>query len=212
MAQAIIGAIAASAAGSALGAGIQAGAEAALQSQRYQQDLTLQQNSFKHDKEMIAYQMEMSNNLLAKNLNTRYSLLQAGGLSSADAARAVAGAPVTRIVDWNGTRIAAPNSSATTLRSGGFMTVPMPFSSKTRAPSTSGSIGMTNPNYGDTMSRVSSWVQSQNSSVRSVSPFHRGALQTVWVTPPGSTSSSSVSSVPRFFNTDRLPLFANRGR
>ena len=85
MAQAIIGAIAASAAGSALGAGIHAGAEAALQAQRYQQDLTLQQNSFNHDKEMLGYQVEMSNKLSAKNLNTRYSLLQAGGLSPSDA-------------------------------------------------------------------------------------------------------------------------------
>nr|AHW99833.1 minor structural protein [Norovirus Hu/GI.5/Siklos-HUN5407/2013/HUN] len=207
MAQAIIGAIAASAAGSALGAGIQAGAEAALQSQRFQQDLTLQQNSFKHDKEMMSYQVEMSNALLAKNLNTRYALLQSGGLSSADAARAVAGAPVTRIVDWNGTRVAAPNSSVTTLRSGGFMSVPIPVQPKQKSPTTS---GFNNPAYGETMSRVSSWVQSQNSS-RSVSPFHNSALRTVWVTPPGSTSSSSVSSVPMgVFNTDRLPLFANR--
>lgn len=209
MAQAIIGAIAASAAGSALGAGIQAGAEAALQSQRFQQDLTLQQNSFKHDKEMMSYQVEMSNALLAKNLNTRYALLQSGGLSSADAARAVAGAPVTRIVDWNGTRVAAPNSSATTLRSGGFMSVPIPIQPKQK-PSTIS--GFNNPAYGETMSRVSSWVQSQNSSVRSMPPFHSSALRTVWVTPPGSTStSSSVSSVPMgVFNTDRLPLFANR--
>nr|UUL90910.1 VP2 [Norovirus GI] len=207
MAQAIIGAIAASAAGSALGAGIQAGAEAALQSQRFQQDLTLQQNSFKHDKEMMSYQVEMSNVLLAKNLNTRYALLQSGGLSSADAARAVAGAPVTRVVDWNGTRVAAPNSSATTLRSGGFMSVPIPVQPKQKPPTTS---GFNNPAYGETMSRVSSWVQSQNSS-RSMSPFHNSALRTVWVTPPGSTSSSSVSSVPiGVFNTDRLPLFANR--
>ena len=58
MAQAIIGAIAASTAGSALGAGIQVGGEAALQSQRYQQNLQLQENSFKHDKEMIGYQVE----------------------------------------------------------------------------------------------------------------------------------------------------------
>lgn len=134
MAQAVIGAIAASAAGSILGAGIQAGAEAGLQAQRYQQDLQLQQNSFKHDKEMLGYQVQASNALLAKNLNTRYALLQAGGLSSADAARAVAGAPVTRIVDWNGTRIAAPTSSTTTLRSGGFMAVPIPLSSKTKQP------------------------------------------------------------------------------
>lgn len=208
MAQAVIGAIAASAAGSILGAGIQAGAEAGLQAQRYQQDLQLQQNSFKHDKEMLGYQVQASNALLAKNLNTRYALLQAGGLSSADAARAVAGAPVTRIVDWNGTRIAAPTSNTTTLRSGGFMAVPIPLSSKTKQPVMS---GQDNPNYAaSSISRTASWVQSQN-SMRSVSPFHSDALRTVWVTPPGSSSTSSVqSSFYGVFNTDRLPLFANR--
>nr|QLH57589.1 VP2 [Norovirus GI] len=211
MAQAIIGAIAASAAGSALGAGIQAGAEAALQAQRYQQDLTLQQNSFNHDKEMLGYQVEMSNKLLAKNLNTRYSLLQAGGLSPSDAARAVAGAPVTRLVDWGGVRVAAPQSSATTLRSGNFMAVPLPAQPKQKSLA---SEGYSNPAY-DPMQRTASWVQSQNSS-RNWSPYHRQALQTVWVTPPGSTSSSSISSIstaPRgYFNTDRLPLFANLRR
>ncbi|ACU56259.1 ORF3 [Norovirus Hu/GI.2/Leuven/2003/BEL] len=211
MAQAIIGAIAASAAGSALGAGIQAGAEAALQSQRYQQDLALQRNTFEHDKDMLSYQVQASNALLAKNLNTRYSMLIAGGLSNADASRAVAGAPVTQLIDWNGTRVAAPRSDATTLRSGGFMAVPMPVQPKSKAPQSS---GFSNPAYdmSTVSSRTSSWVQSQN-SLRNVSPFHRQALQTVWVTPPGSTSSSSVSSTPYgVFNTDRMPLFANLRR
>nr|QPJ58841.1 VP2 [Norovirus GI] len=208
MAQAIIGAIAASAAGSILGAGIQAGAEAGLQAQRYQQDLQLQQNTFQHDREMIGYQVQASNALLAKNLNTRYTLLQAGGLSSADAARAVAGAPVTRIVDWNGTRVAAPTSSATTLKSGGFMPVPIPLTQKSKQPLMT---GQDNPNYAaSSISRTASWVQSQN-SLRSMPPFHNDALRTVWVTPPGSSSTSSVqSSYYGVFNTDRLPLFANR--
>lgn len=125
MAQAIIGAIAATAAGSAVGAGIQAGTEAALQYQRFQQDLTLQENSFKHDERMLGLQIEGSNALLQKNLSTRYNLLVGAGLSSADAARSIAGAPVSKIVDWNGVRIAAPASTATTLRSGNFMSIPV---------------------------------------------------------------------------------------
>lgn len=212
MAQAIIGAIAASTAGSALGAGIQVGGEAALQSQRYQQNLQLQENSFKHDKEMIGYQVEASNQLLAKNLATRYSLLRAGGLSSADAARSIAGAPVTRIVDWNGVRVSAPESSATTLRSGGFMSVPIPYAPKQKQLQPS---GISNPNYSpSSISRTTSWVESQNSSrFGNLSPYHTEALNTVWLTPPGSTASSTLSSVPRgYFNTDRLPLFANNRR
>ena len=84
MAQAMLGAIAATAAGSAVGAGIQAGTEAALQHQRFQQDLTLQSNTFKHDKEMLAMQVEASTSLLQNSLNTRYNLLTQAGLTSAE--------------------------------------------------------------------------------------------------------------------------------
>lgn len=211
MAQAIFGAIAATAAGSAVGAGIQAGTEAALQHQRFQQDLTLQSNSFKHDKEMIGLQVGASTALLQNSLNTRYNLLTQAGMSTADAARAVVGAPTTRVVDWNGTRIAAPMSSATTLRSGGFMTVPTLYrGSKTNSQLSS---GFSNANYmPSSASRTSEWVSSQNSSRSSLGPYHPSALQTAWVTPPGSTSTSSLSSAsmaPRYFNTERLPLFAN---
>lgn len=215
MAQAMLGAIAATAAGSAVGAGIQAGTEAALQHQRFQQDLTLQSNTFKHDKEMLAMQVEASTSLLQNSLNTRYNLLTQAGLTSADAARAVAGAPVTRVVDWNGTRIAAPLSTATTLRSGGFMSVPVVYrGAKTEQQKLT---GFSNPNYetGSSVLRTSQWVSSQNSMRSSVAPFHPNALRTTWVTPPGSSSTStisSVSSIPRFFNTERLPLFANNKR
>nr|AKM20816.1 VP2 [Norovirus GI]QPJ58784.1 VP2 [Norovirus GI]QPJ58790.1 VP2 [Norovirus GI] len=210
MAQAVLGAIAATAAGSAVGAGIEAGTQAALQHQRYQQDLNMQSLSFQHDKEMLGLQVDASNALLQRNLATRYNLLSAAGLSSADAARMIAGAPPTKVVDWNGVRISAPTSSAITLKSGSFMSVPV-MNYKTNKNVT----GIDNPNYapsGSSMvSRTSQWVESQN-SLRSLDPFHRSALQTTWVTPPGSTSVSTVSStstIPRYFNTERLPLFAN---
>nr|AEQ77283.1 minor capsid protein [Norovirus Hu/GI.7/TCH-060/USA/2003] len=212
MAQAIVGAIAATAAGSAVGAGIQAGTEAALQYQRFQQDLTLQENSFKHDERMLGLQIEGSNALLQKNLSTRYNLLVGAGLSSADAARSIVGAPVTKIVDWNGVRIAAPTSTATTLRSGNFMNIPVTLKKESQNLSAR-SVGLSNPNYDSStmVSRTTQWVESQN-SIRNLSPFHSSALRTTWVTPPGSTSTSTfstVSSAPRFFNTERLPLFAN---
>nr|AAT78482.1 minor structural protein [Norovirus NLV/IF2036/2003/Iraq] len=215
MAQAIFGAIAATAAGSSVGAGIQAGTEAALQYQRYHQDLTLQQNSFKHDERMLGLQIEGSNALLQKNLSTRYNLLLNSGMSSADAARTIVGAPASKVVDWNGVRIAAPTSTATTLRSGNFMNIPV-FQKTKQQSSSMLSSGYSNPNYDSStlVSRTTQWVESQNSS-RSLSPFHPSALRTTWVTPPGSTSTStysSVSSAPRFFNTERLPLFANNGR
>lgn len=209
MAQAVLGAIAATAAGSAVGAGIEAGTQAALQHQRYQQDLTMQTRSFEHDKEMLGLQVSASNALLQRNLSTRYSLLTSAGLSSSDAARMVVGAPVTKVVDWNGVRVSAPRSSAVTLKSGTFMAVP------TVSKTTSASSGIANPNYSPSqsslISRTSQWVESQSTN-RSYSPFHRDALQTTWVTPPGSTSTStisSVSTVPKYFNTERLPLFAN---
>lgn len=210
MAQAILGAIAATAAGSAVGAGIQAGTEAALQHQRFQQDLTLQNNTFKHDKEMLGLQVEASTALLQNSLGTRYSMLTNAGLTSADAARAVAGAPVTRVVDWNGTRIAAPTSTQTTLRSGGFMSVPIVYRGKQQQSSG----GFHNPNYDaqSVSTRTSQWVSSQSSSLSTLSPYHPNALRTAWVTPPGSTSTSTLSSnstIARFFNTERLPLFAN---
>nr|AWR17823.1 VP2 [Norovirus GI] len=212
MAQAIFGAIAATAAGSAVGAGIQAGTEAALQHQRFQQDLTLQSNTFKHDKEMLGLQVGASTALLQNSLNTRYNMLTNAGLSSSDAARVVVGAPATRVVDWNGTRVSAPQSTATTLRSGGFMTIPTLYKGKQQQKPTE--IGLSNPNYGSSVSssRVADWVSSQNSSRSSLGPYHPSALQTTWVTPPGSSSTSTISSVstaPRYFNTDRLPLFAN---
>nr|AWR17844.1 VP2 [Norovirus GI] len=215
MAQAILGAIAATAAGSAVGAGIQAGTEAALQHQRFQQDLTLQKNSFIHDKEMMGLQVEASTALLQNSLGTRYNMLTKAGMTSADAARMVVGAPATRVVDWNGTRIAAPMSTATTLRSGGFMTVPTVYKGSKNKQSIGG--GFSNVNYDPSVSssRTSQWVSSQNSMRSILEPFHPGALRTTWVTPPGSTSTSTistVSTVPKFFNTERLPLFANRGK
>ena len=212
MAQAIFGAIAATAAGSAVSASIDAGTQAALQYQRYQQDLDLQFKSFLHDEHMLGLQVDASNALLQKNLSTRYNLLLSSGMSSSDAARMIAGAPPTKIVDWNGVRVAAPRSSATTLRSGGFMPV---ASLSTTPKMKNDGAGIVNPNYAPSHSsmvtRTTQWVESQN-SLRSLEPFHHGALQTAWVTPPGSSSTSTVSSMstaPRYFNTERLPLFAN---
>lgn len=73
------------------------------------------------------------------------------------------------------------------------------------------------PSTTTTLSRTSEWVRSQNDRL---SPFMGGALQTAFITPPSSKASSSsgtVSTVPReildswtpAFNTRRQPLFAH---
>ena len=122
-------------------------------------------------------------------------MLTKAGMTSADAARMVVGAPATRVVDWNGTRIAAPMSTATTLRSGGFMTVPTVYRGSKNKQSIGG--GFSNVNYDPSVSssRTSQWVSSQNSMRSTLEPFHPGALRTTWVTPPGSTSTSTISTV-----------------
>nr|ULF99771.1 MAG: VP2 [Norovirus sp.] len=202
--------------GGAVSAAISTGAQAALQDQAYRQNLDLQTRSFQHDADMLQRQVAATQSARSQWMNFQRDSLISSGFSPADATRLTLGASPTTLVDWNGTRLAAPNATRTTSFSGGFL----PISSAASAPQRSNSSVASSPLTATT--RVSSWLSS-------VEPFLPGSLQTTWVTPPGSTSTSVFGSTSSrgssssgasytssfnqgWFNTHRMPLFSNRGR
>nr|QZX48237.1 VP2 [Norovirus GIII] len=200
--------------GGAASAAISAGAQAALQEQAYRQNLELQQRSFQHDADMLGRQVAATQSVRTQWAAYQRSSLMAAGYSEADATRISLGGTPTTLLDWNGPRQAATGARQTTSFSGGFTTVlprgqpkPQTFSA-------------------DQASSISTWLSN-------LEPYAPGALQTVWVTPPGSTSTSVYAPSQRssrssassssglsytssfnqgWFNTDRMPLFANLGR
>ncbi|AAN76438.1 small basic protein [Norovirus Bo/Newbury2/1976/UK] len=204
--------------GGVASAAISAGAQAALQDQAYRQSLELQARSFSHDSAMLQQQVQATQLARSQWFDFQRAALQGAGFSDADATRLVLGASPTTLVDWNGTRISAPQARVTTSFSGGFLpSMPRTGVQRSQGPE---------PSTPSASTRVSSWLSS-------VEPFHPSALQTVWVTPPGSTATSQVSSQRSsrssassvassasytssfnqgWFNTDRMPLFANLGR
>ncbi|CAA09482.1 small basic protein [Jena virus] len=211
--------------GGAVSAAISTGAQAALQDQVYRQNLELQSRSFQHDERMLSRQVQATQAVRAQWMDFQRQALVQSGFSAADATRMVLGVAPTTLIDWNGPRIAAASSRVTTSYSGGFLP-PNPIVRGTpRTNSTIGSLPNSSAQSG--ASTVSSWLSRSE-------PFMPGALQTVWVAPPGSTStsvygpsrapstrstSSSTSGASYtssfnlgWFNTDRLPLFANSGR
>nr|AAT85640.1 small basic protein [Norwalk-like virus] len=204
--------------GGVASAAISAGAQAALQDQAYRQSLELQARSFSHDSAMLQQQVQATQTVRSQWFDFQRAALQGAGFSEADATRLVLGASPTNLIDWNGTRLAAPQARVTTSFSGGFL----PSAPQMGARRPQGA----EPSAPSAATRVSSWLSS-------VEPFHSAALQTVWVTPPGSTATSQVSSRQPsrssassvvssasysssfnqgWFNTDRMPLFANLGR
>nr|AAQ56228.1 small basic protein [Norwalk-like virus] len=211
--------------GGAVSAAISTGAQAALQDQAYRQNLELQSRSFQHDEKMLSRQIAATQAVRAQWMDFQKQALVQSGFSSADATRMVLGAAPTTLVDWNGPRIAATSSRVTTSYSGGFLPPNSIVSGSPRVSSMGGSLPKSSTQ--SSASAVSSWL-SRNE------PFMPGILQTAWITPPGSTSTSvygpSRSSSTRstssstseasytssfnlgWFNTDRLPLFANSGR
>nr|QYV43526.1 VP2 [Norovirus GIII] len=211
--------------GGAVSAAISTGAQAALQDQVYRQNLELQSRSFQHDEQMLARQVQATQSARAQWMTFQRDALVSSGFSDADATRLVLGATPTTLVDWNGPRLAAANSRVTTSYSGGFIpslaASPGAPASLGKAPAAS---TLTSLPSRSGESTVSSWLSRAE-------PFLPGSLQAVWVTPPGSTSTSvyrapssrssqSGSSVASYsssfnlgwFNTDRLPFFANNGR
>ncbi|AFX71666.1 capsid protein VP2 [Norovirus Hu/GII.6/CHDC4073/1984/USA] len=108
-----------------IGSLINAGANAVNQKVEYDFNKQLQMASFKHDKEMLQSQVLATKQLQQEMMNIRQGVLTAGGFSPADAARGAVNAPMTKILDWNGTRYWAPNSMKTTSYSGQFSSSPV---------------------------------------------------------------------------------------
>nr|ABD36498.1 basic protein [Norovirus Hu/GII/Goulburn Valley G5175 C/1983/AUS] len=246
MAGAFIAGLAGDVLSSSVGSLVNAGSNAINQNVEYNFNRQLQEASFRHDKEMLNAQIAATTQLQKDIMAIKQGVLSAGGFSPTDAARGSVGAPMTKILDWNGSRYWAPNSMRTTGYSGNFTSqgvrqvfqpvqnAPNPSTLKNfpKAPSSVSSFntqstqstklsdstaGTSIPSSRTTtLSRTSEWVRGQNERL---SPFMSGALQTTFVTPPSSKSSSvgTVSTVPKevldswtpVFNTRRQPLFAH---
>ena len=223
-----------------VGSLVNAGANAINQTIDFENNKYLQNASFNHDKEMLNAQIEATKKLQADMIAIKQGVLTAGGFSPTDAARGAINAPMTKVLDWNGTRYWAPGATSTTSMSGGFthQTVhrPTPNFKTNQAPKSTPSSGssvrsnstqitsLSSHSSGSSRSsgsnRTRDWVNQQNFNLE---PHMPGSLRTAFVTPPSSTASSSstVSTVPKnvldswtsAFNTRRQPLFAHlRGR
>lgn len=205
----VFGMIASAIAGPLFGSIGNMASNAASNAQNFQYNSALQQASFQHDKDMLAAQVDTSMQLAKKQLQLKHDMLRVAGYTHADAARGALGAPVTRILDWNGTRNYAPQAAATSSFSGGFspqfqVSKPVRGAQRVqRAPSLASSTSWGQPQaslstVSTAVSRSSSGSRSSRSSLsrswytgssRSLEPFAPGALQTAFVTPPGSVSS-----------------------
>ncbi|AII73781.1 VP2 [Norovirus GII/Hu/JP/2007/GII.P7_GII.14/Fukuoka/KK282] len=105
---------------SSLGSLVGAGANAINQKVEYDFNRQLQEASFRHDKDMLKAQVAATAGLQQAMIDIKREALTAGGFSPADAARGAVRAPMTQILDWNGSRYWAPNSMKTTGYSGTF--------------------------------------------------------------------------------------------
>lgn len=103
-----------------VGSLISAGANAINQKIEFGFNSQLQQNSFTHDKEMLAAQVAATKQLQRDMINIRRDILMEGGFTPTDAARGAVGAQMTQLVDWNGSRFAAPGASVTSSKAGVF--------------------------------------------------------------------------------------------
>nr|ATN23759.1 ORF3 [Norovirus GII] len=207
-----------------VGSLVNAGANAINQTIDFENNKHLQNASFNHDKEMLNAQIEATKRLQADMIAIKQGVLTAGGFSPTDAARGAINAPMTKVLDWNGTRYWAPGATSTTSMSGGFtnQTVhrstpnfktnqaprPAPSSgSSARSNSTqitslsSHSSGSSRSSGSTVVSSISTnrtrdWVNQQNFNLE---PHMPGSLRTAFVTPPSSSASSSgtVSTVPK---------------
>lgn len=204
-----------------VGSLISAGANAVNQKVEYDFNKQLQMASFKHDKEMLQSQVLATKQLQQEMMNIRQGVLTAGGFSPADAAKGAVNAPMTKILDWNGTRYWAPNSMKTTSYSGQFSSSPIhkspapsqhtalpksrlqndsasvySFPSSVSSQSThSTTLSGTGSSRSTSTSTATPTLSRTSDWVRGqnerLSPFMDGALQTAFVTPPSSKASSN---------------------
>ncbi|BAS30180.1 VP2 [Norovirus Hu/GII.4/Aichi1/2011/JP] len=190
-----------------------------LQQASFQFSSNLQQASFQHDKEMLQAQIEATKKLQQEMMRVKQAMLLEGGFSETDAARGAINAPMTKILDWSGTRYWAPDARTTTYNAGRFSTpqpsgaLPVRTNPRTPAPargspstssnaSTATSIhsnqtvstrlGST-AGSGTNVSSLPSTARTRSwieDQNRNLSPFMRGAHNMSFVTPPSSRSSS----------------------
>nr|AZS32954.1 VP2 [Norovirus GIV]AZS32957.1 VP2 [Norovirus GIV] len=220
MAAAMAAGIAGDLLGSVVNGLVGAGANAINQSVEFGYNQALQSNSFQHDKEMLAMQMAATRQLQNDLIGVREQALRRGGFTDSDAARGAVGAPMTKLVDWNGTRFSAPGAMQTSAYSGRFASqvtprqrvqVPQVQAASTGPASvrdesdglstTSSSWGQpvaSNSTSSTSLSRSSSSSVSSSDRVSSwvseqnqLAPFHRNALRLTW----GSSDSGSVKSL-----------------
>nr|ATE49952.1 capsid protein VP2 [Norovirus GII.17] len=114
---------------SSVGSLVNAGANAINQKIDFENNKQLQSASFQHDKEMLQAQVRATKQLQSEMIALKQGVLAAGGFSPTDAARGSIGAPMTKVLDWSGTRYWAPNSTKTTGYSGQFTSSPVHMSS-----------------------------------------------------------------------------------
>ena len=86
-----------------VGSLVNAGANAINQKVDFENNKYLQNASFNHDKEMLNAQIEATKRLQADMIAIKQGVLTAGGFSPTDAARGAINAPMTKVLDWNGT-------------------------------------------------------------------------------------------------------------
>ncbi|ALX87358.1 capsid protein VP2 [Norovirus GII/Hu/ZAF/2012/GII.P4_GII.4/CapeTown/9772] len=230
MAGAFFAGLASDVLGSGLGSLINAGAGAInqkvefennrkLQQASFQFSSNLQQASFQHDKEMLQAQIEATKKLQQEMMKVKQAMLLEGRFSETDAARGAINAPMTKALDWSGTRYWAPDARTTTYNAGRFSTpqpsgalpgranlrdaVPARGSSSKSSNSftatsvhsnqtTSTRLGST-AGSGTSVSSLPSTARTRSwveDQSRNLSPFMRGAHNISFVTPPSSRSSS----------------------
>ncbi|BAS30078.1 VP2 [Norovirus Hu/GII.4/Hiroshima4/2010/JP] len=190
-----------------------------LQQASFQFSSNLQQASFQHDKEMLQAQIEATKKLQQEMMKVKQAMLLEGGFSETDAARGAINAPMTKALDWSGTRYWAPDARTTTYNAGRFSTpqpsgalpgrnnprTPTPARGSPSTPSSaftatsiysnqtvSTRLGST-AGSGTNVSSPPSTARTRSwveDQNRNLSPFMRGAHNISFVTPPSSRSSS----------------------
>ncbi|AGE89647.1 capsid protein VP2 [Norovirus Hu/GII/30113/2009/VNM] len=230
MAGAFFAGLASDVLGSGLGSLINAGAGAInqkidfennrkLQQASFQFSSNLQQASFQHDKEMLQAQIEATKKLQQEMMKVKQAMLLEGGFSETDAARGAINAPMTKVLDWSGTRYWAPDARTTTYNAGRFSTpqpsgtLPGRINPRTPTPARGSSSISSNASTATSIhsnqtvstrlgstagsgTNVSSFPSTARTRSwvedqnRNLSPFMRGAHNISFVTPPSSRSSS----------------------
>nr|BDA52322.1 VP2 [Norovirus GII] len=230
MAGAFFAGLASDVLGSGLGSLINAGAGAINQKVEFENNRNCNKHPsnlaaiynrlpFNMTKEMLQAQIEATKRLQQEMMKVKQAMLLEGGFSETDAARGAINAPMTKALDWSGTRYWAPDARTTTYNAGRFST-PQPSgalpgranlrdavpargsSSKVSNSSTATSVhsnqtistrlGST-AGSGTSVSSFPSTARTRSwveDQSRNLSPFMRGAHNISFVTPPSSRSSS----------------------